>query len=128
MTVRTHSEDMLLGRVHGDVLQPNTLGRAVEECWKRLPGHLPGIAVDAFAILPDHVHGIVMLGGAGQAPPLHTVVGAFKSCASRVAGTRLWQRGYHDRVIRDESELAALRHYVTYNSLNPRRPPHLRDP
>jgi hypothetical protein len=69
--------------------------------------------------MPDHFHGIVLLDRARQASPLHlgVVVGALKACSSREAGTRLWQRGYHGRVIRDERELDALRRYVLENPL-----------
>ncbi len=54
---------------------------------------------------------------AGQVRPLRDVVGAFKAQASRRAGRTLWQRGYHDRIIRTESELNALREYIATNPL-----------
>jgi hypothetical protein len=54
--------------------------------------------------------------------PLQTIVGSFKSASTReinqvrtVPGASVWQRGYFDRVIRDEHELAALREYVLGN-------------
>jgi REP-associated tyrosine transposase len=77
----------------------------------------PGIDVDsAFVVMPNHVHGIVWV---RRRPtlPIPAVVGAFKGRASRLAGQPLWQRGYHDRIIRDETELEALRQYVTDNPI-----------
>ena len=41
----------------------------------------------------------------------------FKAAASRRVGGKVWQRGYHDRVIRDEEELAAFREYIQTNPL-----------
>jgi putative transposase len=55
--------------------------------------------------------------GAGHAPPLPVVIGSFKSAVSRLAGGRLWQRSFYDRVIRSDSELRAFRQYVTDNPL-----------
>jgi putative transposase len=51
----------------------------------------------------------------GATPPLPGVVGAFKSGASRRIGRPIWQRSFHDRVIRDEAELEALRRYIRDN-------------
>jgi hypothetical protein len=55
--------------------------------------------------------------GARHASPLRALVGSFKAAASRAAGRRLWQRSFHDRVIRDEPELQALHPYVVDNPL-----------
>ncbi len=45
------------------------------------------------------------------------IVGAFKARASRRAGQKLWQRGYHDRIVRSEEELFAFRRYIAENPL-----------
>jgi REP element-mobilizing transposase RayT len=76
------------------------------------------VRLDRFVVMPNHVHAIVWLDSrAGQAPPLHRLVGGFKAAASRAAGRPLWQRSFHDRVIRDDAELEALRRYVAENPL-----------
>jgi putative transposase len=59
----------------------------------------------------------VVLRRAGQAPPLHTVIGAFKAGVSREVGWSIWQRSFYDRVIRNDEELRALREYVEENPL-----------
>ncbi|RLC57367.1 MAG: hypothetical protein DRI30_04340 [Chloroflexi bacterium] len=79
-------------------------------------------------IMPNHVHGIVRL-PAGAAPlptveagSLGAVVRAFKSASTlrvnrlrETPGARVWQRGYYDRIIRDEAELARVRQYIRDN-------------
>jgi hypothetical protein len=45
------------------------------------------------------------------------VIGSFKGAASPGAGQGLWQRSFHDRVIRNESELQAIRQYIADNPL-----------
>ena len=55
-------------------------------------------------------------------PSLGRVIGAFKSLTTVAVnrmtnnpGLQLWQRGYYDRVIRDEVELTAVREYIRNN-------------
>jgi REP element-mobilizing transposase RayT len=100
---------------HEIALSP--IGRLVESSWWSIPVKHPGIDVDsAFVVMPNHVHGIVWV-RRRPTSPIPAVVGAFKGRASRLAGQPLWQRGYHDRIIRDETELDALRQYIVDNPI-----------
>ena len=55
-------------------------GRIARNCWVEIPTHHPGVTLDAFIVMPNHVHGMVILNGttdpegvgAQQAAPLHT--------------------------------------------------------
>jgi REP element-mobilizing transposase RayT len=135
----------VLGSVVGERMLPNALGDAVRRCWEELPRHVAGFALDAFVVMPNHVHGIIFrdvgaghdpplhLGianrrdrGAGHDPPLHLgmAIGLFKSASGRIInevrgtpGQRVWQRGYFERVIRSDAEHAALRRYIAENPL-----------
>jgi REP element-mobilizing transposase RayT len=79
-----------------------------------------GATLDEFIVMPDHVHAILMFSNCGVT--LSRIIQAFKSlCAARlsargVAGP-IWQRGYYDRIVRNEIELAALREYIHNNPL-----------
>ena len=119
VTVRARAGACLFGRVADGRNEPSRLGRIVESAWQSIPRHHAGVYLDAFVLMPNHVHGIIWLRRAGQVRPLRlpAVVGAFKARASRIAGRPLWQRGYHERVMRDEAELAALRTYIVENPL-----------
>lgn len=119
VTVCARGGACLFGRVASGRNEPSRLGRIVEGAWRSIPRHHPGVHLDAFVLMPNHVHGILWLGRAGQVRPLRlpAVVGAFKARASRIAGRPLWQRGYHERVVRGEAELAALRTYIVENPL-----------
>jgi putative transposase len=100
----------------------------VQRCWDEMPSHF-AVELDAFVVMPNHVHGIVMVGRAGHARPLQVVIGSCKSAVSRLLGRPVWQRGFYERVIRDERELEALREYIVNNPAvwdvdreNPSRP------
>jgi REP element-mobilizing transposase RayT len=117
VTVCVRNRACLFGTVSDDEVVLTPLGRHVQACWYAIPEHCGGVDVDRFVVMPNHVHGIVWLSGARHASPLRVVIGSFKAAASRLAGRPLWQRSFHDRVIRDDGELEALRRYVAENPL-----------
>jgi putative transposase len=117
VTVCARDRACLFGEVVNDEMQLNRVGGIVKNCWSKIPVHFPTVMTDAFVVMPNHIHGIVWLVGAGHAPPLPVVIGSFKAAVSQTAGRPLWQRSFHDRVIRHESELRAFRQYVAENPL-----------
>jgi putative transposase len=117
VTVCARNRACLFGTVREDHVRLSNIGEAVARAWIEIPSHFDGVALDEFVVMPNHFHGIVWLSRAGHAPPLPVVIGSFKSAASRVVGRALWQRTFHDRVIRRESELQAFRRYAVENPL-----------
>jgi REP element-mobilizing transposase RayT len=89
--------------------------------------------------MPNHIHGVITIVGAGlalpwvrqgaagqgaasSAPTLGDVMRAFKSISAvhvnrllSRSGQPLWQRNYYERVIRDEDELGRIRQYILDN-------------
>ncbi len=65
----------------------NDLGLIVQECWEDLPHHYTHVELDEFVVVPNHVHGIIILHDAvgarlRRAPTRHSlseIVRAFKS-------------------------------------------------
>ncbi|WP_235590241.1 transposase [Nitrosomonas ureae] len=54
----------------------NTAGQIVEKCWGAIPEHFPQVTLDEFVIMPNHVHGIIIINGtnpvgANNYLPLH---------------------------------------------------------
>jgi putative transposase len=61
VTICTREREAILGYiVNGDV-RLNQFGRIVRAAWYDLPRHYPHIQLDTFCILPNHVHGIIIL-------------------------------------------------------------------
>ena len=110
----------------------NPYGQQAEQTWMEIPEHFPVVDLDEFIVMPNHIHGIVLIdcerarhaSPLQQAPSLGTVVGAFKSAASRrinlhraTPGEPVWQRNYHEHVIRNEKSLSEIREYIANNPL-----------
>lgn len=51
----------LLGEIAGGEMQLSTLGRIVADSWLALPTRFPTVELDAFVVMPNHVHAIVAL-------------------------------------------------------------------
>ena len=95
--------------------------QAVEGRWADLPNHHRDVRLDAFVVMPNHVHGIVWIGQHGETfTALSSVVRSFKAAVTRelrgVTGVKdVWQRGYHDRVVRSQQALDHIRRYIVAN-------------
>jgi REP element-mobilizing transposase RayT len=73
VTVCTHNRKCLFGDIVDGKMVFNAAGHAAAQCWHAIPDHFPNALLDAFVVMPNHVHGIVvipMIVGARHAVPL----------------------------------------------------------
>ncbi|MDR4509045.1 MAG: hypothetical protein MRJ65_12580 [Candidatus Brocadiaceae bacterium] len=61
MTICTHERRRLFGNIDNGEMQLNTIGRMVEKCWNGIPEYFPHVKLDAFIVMPNHVHGILYI-------------------------------------------------------------------
>ena len=122
----------------------NEFGQIALEQWHKLSDRFPTIELDAFVVMPNHVHGIIFITKNGQttgasqgvgASPTRTevlksvtlgeIVGAYKSLVSteclKIYKSRnetmgkLWQRNYYEHIIRDEKSFENIVYYIENN-------------
>ena len=122
VTTCAQGRECLFGEVDSAAMRLNAAGEVVERTWTDLGARFPTIGLDAFAVMPNHFHAIVVL--AGVTPKLGDVVGAFKSLSAIAinrlllrSGRSLWQRNYYEHIIRTEAALNRIREYITTNPL-----------
>ena len=68
VTLCTRGREPLLGDITEDRICLSTFGMIVREEWDDLPDRFPGVRLDAVTIMPNHVHGVITLVGAGAIP------------------------------------------------------------
>jgi len=61
---------------------PNAMGTVVQRCWDAIPEHMPMVVCDAFVVMPNHVHGIIVITDVAAAGS----VGAGNSRPVRIPG------------------------------------------
>ncbi len=62
ITICTHQRQCLFGEIVAGQMELNTTGLWVQTCWQRLPHRFSQLTLDAFIIMPNHLHGILWLG------------------------------------------------------------------
>src|SRR5262245_54084253 len=76
-----------------------------------------GFEVLAYCLMPDHLH--LLLEGTRDDADLREAVRAWKQRTGydwkQRTGSRLWQPGFHDRVLREGDDARAVVRYVLYN-------------
>lgn len=141
VTVCTDQRQHLFGVVEDDVMVLSPYGFLAEANWLTLPKHYSHVRLDQYVIMPNHVHGIIFLideinddvGEGLQTLPyddnirfkrhgLPEIIRGFKTWSARrinevrhSKGTPVWQRSFHDHIIRNESDLNRIREYVHNN-------------
>ena len=140
VTLCTHNRACLFGAVLDGNVQLNDAGRMAEATWTDLPARFTHVNLDALVVMPNHIHGILIVGaqfiapdhlpqpsrayaqqGAmNRAPTLGEIVRAYKAVSTRmirqtVNSTFTWQRNYYEHVIRNEESLNRIRQYILDN-------------
>jgi len=104
-------------------------GRIVDWCWHDLSNHYGTIELDAFVVMPDHIHGIIRVIDPSHIypcctghPNLSEIVRALKTSSSRrmnnLHGTRgmsIWAPSFHDSIISSDDHLRVTRNYIRNN-------------
>ncbi len=122
------------------IVQLSEFGQMVDECWRSIPNKFPRVRLDKFVVMPNHIHGIIEImdlaanesGSTGTSTPatdIPSVMRWFKSWTTslfikfhhdrlKMFDRRLWQRKYHDWIIRDSASLERMRRYIINNPKN----------
>ena len=111
-------------------LHKTEIGKIAYEYWSQIPDHFPFVQLDEFAIMPDHVHGILIFNKpektdwgpnkfGPQSQNLGSVIRGFKASVKRYANDNNipfeWQSKYYDRIIRDNNEFIRIKKYIENN-------------
>ncbi|WBA43235.1 transposase [Hymenobacter canadensis] len=149
VTICTHQRQPYFGTIEvprndwdAAFLRPTPLGVKASEYWDAIPQFAPFVRLDAFVLMPDHLHGVLLFDkdepdGADeetrsvasllayenrfgpQSRNLASVLRGFKSAVTTYARhhqlTFQWQARFHDRVVRSEAELEKIRSYIVTN-------------
>ena len=114
VTICTHNRRCIFGK-------PNCFGIIAEQEIKQLPKHYDSVKIDHYVVMPNHIHMIVVLDKADQ--NLNQIIAQYKSGVSRrihqlKSDMDIWQRSYHDHVIRDQKSYENIWLYIEANPMN----------
>ena len=94
----------------------------MSECWNRINDIYDNVKTDAFCLMPNHIHGIIVIAEGGQGrPPLPKIIQGFKSVTTRMCFKydlkTIWQRNYYEHIIRSEQEYQEICKYIDNNPM-----------
>jgi REP element-mobilizing transposase RayT len=187
LTICAHGRELIFGSVKDKHMNLSSIGDIAERYWKKIPEHFPNIRLDGYCIMPNHIHGILIieatnenkissgvgvqyeipadhieplrhieplhriepLQSIGPLPPIeplrhinplqshrrshsfqHTIpksigsiIRAYKTAVTKRCKENgfiqfVWQRNFHDRIIRNDSELRRIQGYTRNNPAN----------
>lgn len=146
VTICVQDMKCLFGKVVDGEMLLNEAGKIINETWFDLPNHNPYIELDAWCIMPNHVHGIIIINNtpvgvdskstrnnieqAGLEPaptkhPLSEIIRQFKTFSAKrinqvnnTVGKKLWQRNYYEHIIRNSTSYTNIAEYILSNPAN----------
>lgn len=132
ITICTQNRKCLFGNIIDNKMVLNNIGigKMIKNNWEFLPKYFP-VGLDEYQIMPNHIHSIINIVGAGLSrPTLGQIIAYFKYQTTKQINARyqtgaktaplqefnkIWQRNYYEHVVRNESELLKIREYVKLN-------------
>jgi len=129
ITICTRARECILGDMVGGEIRLNEYGTIVRDERLILPNRYPNTELDAFIVMPNHIHAIIVIHHVVRNDAKHPrtmlipkIVGYVKmNSAKRInrsrgtPGARVWQRNYHEHVVRNDADLARIRKYIDGN-------------
>ena len=114
ITICTHNRICLFGTAE----ENNQFGRIAEEGIHQISKHFTDVTVDIFNVMPNHVHMIIVLNENKR--NLSSVIGSYKAFVSKeihkmAPELSVWQRSFHDHIIRTQQSYEKIWIYVANN-------------
>jgi putative transposase len=140
ITLFTHNNEHVFGKVVDKQVILNVVGEILLREWIQLPLRFTKVQIGEMVIMPDHMHGIIILEGDeqnsiqeskaveefGKPVPgsIPTIVRSLKASVTRKVNlmrsspqSPVWQPNYFERVIRNESEWRRIQEYIQNNPI-----------
>jgi len=144
VTICVKPREHYFGNIIQSEMTYTNFGKIAKQFWEKIPKHFPFVMLDEFIVMPDHVHGIIVIdkpnvdarydgfvgachgmrlrGNIFSKPKrgsLWTIINHFKGSVTRWANQNnipfAWQPRYYERIIRNERELNNVRRYIRNN-------------
>jgi putative transposase len=142
ITIVTYQRECLFGKIINGKTKLSDYGKIADECWWDIPNHFPNVELGAYVVMPNHVHGIIIINdrsdanasdrrdtpwrvpteqfGKPRSGSIGTIVRQYKSSVTRTIIKRggksaIWQRNYYEHIIRDADDHNRIHSYIESN-------------
>jgi len=134
ITICIQSHECLFGHVHKEEMRLSPIGEIARKCWEEIPYHFNNIELDEYIIMPNHIHGIIIINESQcrdvqlnvstrispKRGSLSVVIRTYKAAVTTICRRNnsfefCWQRRFCEHIIRNEKELNNIRDYIINN-------------
>ena len=124
VTILAYKRLHLFGKIEEETMHCSKLGELVDSCWQQIPEHYAHVELDAHVIMPNHMHGIIVLHDDPHKVTLGHIINTFKGAVTRTARKipldidldyPVWHRNFHDHIIRNQRDYETIVQYVATN-------------
>ena len=151
ITICTKNREHFFGEIiNGSIGIENEMeftdtGKLAGKFWIEISTHFPFTTLDAFTVMPNHIHGILIINNihtietlpqngsliqknelmsniSPKKGSISAIIRSYKSAVSKHAHSKIphfaWQERFHDHIIRDEHEFYQIQNYIRTNPQN----------
>lgn len=148
ITICCRDRQSFFGKIKDNEMIHSEIGLIASRYWLEIPDHFPHVKLDEFAIMPNHIHGVLILDYSlagthhGMTLPakqksnqnvnqfsksvknsVSVIINQYKSSVKRWCNKNgfdhfQWQSRFHDEVLHNEISIDKIREYIYNNSKN----------
>ena len=143
ITICCKDRESLFGEILDGKMVLNDLGKIAYQEWEKTEKIRKNIYVDEFVVMPNHVHGILVIDeseicrdtvhrvstgpqiqqfGKPTKNSIPTIIRSYKATVTKqihekgfLLDQKIWQSNYYDRIVRSEDELYRIQEYIIRN-------------
>ena len=140
ITICTQNREQYFGEIINSQMHLNEIGKLAEQYWIEIPNHFPFVELGNFVVMPNHVHGIVIINKTGvqklhcnvstdknnqmalispKPGTIPTIIRSYKSIVTKMSRNIHadfgWQSRFHDHIIRDAQSFENIQNYILEN-------------
>ncbi|MCK5491716.1 MAG: transposase [Candidatus Omnitrophica bacterium] len=144
ITICSENRLELFGKIENNEMVMNDAGRMIEQILLEIPCFYPAISLDTYVVMPNHIHAIIIINNQillnngqtqGSVPTYSNIslsnliqrikmlstkkyIAAVKNNQWPPFNKKIWQRSFHDHIIRNNRSLKEIREYIVKNPAN----------
>ena len=135
ITICTRNQECYFGKIIKEKMKLSTIGKVAKRYWLRIPENYMNVELDEYTIMPNHIHGILIIKNKCRNTPWHvptknlhplvknsisSIINHYKGNIKRYCNKNKmeyfeWQSRFFDHIIRNEKSLNKIRQYIIYN-------------
>lgn len=99
-------------------------GEIVQQAIAQISRHYSHVRIDKYVVMPNHIHMILILSNVDDngrtlcAPTVSRIIKHMKEYTTKSIGYSIWQKSFHDHIIRNEQDYQRIWTYIDTNPLN----------